>query len=252
MKFASFQSGTEVCMGVVEGETIKEIKGDIFGMWAYTGQTFQASQVKLKAPLMPRHIIGIGKNFLDPGQAKQPVPEMPIFFYKPLSTVIGPEEAIRIPQGTEKVKFESELAAIIGKPAKNIGESEVRDYIFGYTVANDVAAVNYFHPDGHWTIGKAFDTFCPLGPYIETDLDYNAVRVKARVNGETKQDSGMDEIIMPIDKMIAYISRFMTLMPGDVILTGTPAGAGMVVNGDVIECVIDEIGTLRNPVQASK
>ncbi|MCZ8517091.1 fumarylacetoacetate hydrolase family protein [Paenibacillus filicis] len=182
---------------------------------------------------------------------KPPVPEMPILFFKPLTTVTGPGDKVLLPRGTEEIKFESELAVIIGKTAKDIQPSQADEAIFGFTVANDFGATHYFHPEGHWTIGKAFDTFCPLGPVIETEFDYRSARIQAFVNDKVKQDATMDRIITPIDVMISYISRFMTLMPGDVILTGTPAGADMVRDGDIVDCFIEGIGHLRNPVSAS-
>ncbi len=250
MKFVRFSVGSDpiIHSGTAADGQIKEIEGNIFGHWQYTGKSFAMNEVSLKAPLQPRNIIGIGQNYVAEGEAKPPVPELPIFFYKPLSALAGPEEPIKMPLGLEEIKFESELAVVIGREARHIAPEQADACIFGYTVANDVAAPQYFHPNGHWTIGKAFDTFCPLGPVIETELDRESIRVKASVNGEAVQDGKLDLMIMPIDRMIAYISGFMTLLPGDVILTGTPAGAGMVQSGDVIECRIDEIGVLRNRV----
>lgn len=175
---------------------------------------------------------------------------MPILFFKPLGTVVGPEEPVLLPRGTVEIRFEAELAVIIGKPARDLEPAEVDGVIFGYTVANDLGAFQYFHPEGHWTIGKAFDTFCPLGPVLETEFDYRTARIQAAVNGIGKQDSLMERIITPIDVMISYISRFMTLMPGDVILTGTPAGSEAVRDGDVVDCYIEGIGHLRNHVKA--
>jgi 2-keto-4-pentenoate hydratase/2-oxohepta-3-ene-1,7-dioic acid hydratase in catechol pathway len=174
------------------------------------------------------------------------LPEIPVFFFKPTSSVIGPEQEIIIPEDIEQVKFESELAIIIGKEAKNVPESEVLDYVFGYTVGNDVTAPQYFHQDGHWTIGKSFDTFTPLGPVIETELDPFAVTVEARLNNIQKQNSGTELMIIPIRRMVSYLTYVMTLQPGDVILTGSPVGAEFVGAGDVIECKIIEIGSLQN------
>jgi 2-keto-4-pentenoate hydratase/2-oxohepta-3-ene-1,7-dioic acid hydratase in catechol pathway len=251
MKLARFtlQGDSVIRNGVVEGSLIKEFSGDVFGSRVPTGRTYSVEDVKFKAPLVPRHIIGIGKNFPNPGVEKPPIPELPILFFKPLTTVVGPEDAVLLPVGTEEVKFESEVAVIIGKEVKNITPEQADDVIFGCTVANDVGAFMYFHPEGHWTIGKAFDTFCPLGPVIETEFDYRNARIQATVNETRKQDSPMDDIIMPVNQQIAYISQFMTLMPGDIILTGTPAGAEMVRDGDVVDCFIEGIGHLRNPIR---
>jgi 2-keto-4-pentenoate hydratase/2-oxohepta-3-ene-1,7-dioic acid hydratase in catechol pathway len=251
MKFARFvlQGDTVIRNGILEGDEVREFTGDLFTSRTPTDTTYPLAQVELKAPLTPRHIIGIGKNFVGEGEEKPAIPEIPILFFKPITTVVGPDDAVLLPTGTQEIKFEAELAVIIGKQAKNITPQHVEDYIFGYTVANDFGAFDYFHPEGHWTIGKAFDTFCPLGPVIETEFDYRTAQIQATVNGTLKQDSSIERIITPVDHIIAYISRFMTLQPGDVILTGTPAGAELVGDGDVIGCFIEGIGHLRNPVR---
>jgi 2-keto-4-pentenoate hydratase/2-oxohepta-3-ene-1,7-dioic acid hydratase in catechol pathway len=247
MKFARFTADGKTHMGVVNGEVIREIVGDLFTGWEYTGNVFSRQEVTLLAPLVPNEIIGIGANYVAKReQLPNVLPEIPVFFFKPSSSVIGPEAEIVIPAGIDKVKFESELAVVIGKEAKNVPESDVWQYVFGYTVANDVTAPQFFHPDGHWTIGKSFDTFTPLGPVIETELNPSSVWVKARLNGVEKQNSPTELMIIPISKMIAYLTNVMTLKPGDVILTGSPVGAELVGAGDVIECEIAEIGTLRN------
>ncbi|WP_044748243.1 fumarylacetoacetate hydrolase family protein [Bacillus alveayuensis] len=253
MKFTRFIVNDKVYTGVITDSIIREINGDIFRDWEYTGKTFSKSEVKLLAPLEPNQIIGIGANYVSKVEdLPNELPEIPVFFFKPTSSVIGPEEDIIIPKGVEQVKFESELAVVIGKEAKNVPESNVLDYVFGYTVGNDVTAPQYFHQDGHWTLGKAFDTFTPLGPVIETELDPFNVKVKARLNGVEKQNSPTQLMIIPIRKMISYLTRIMTLKPGDVILTGSPLGAEFVKAGDIIECEIEEIGTLRNPFVAAK
>ncbi|MFS0638651.1 fumarylacetoacetate hydrolase family protein [Mesobacillus foraminis] len=247
MKFARFTVDSAPHTGILEGDTIREIKGDPFTNWTYTGNVFLSSQVKFLAPLEPNQIVGIGANYVAKvEEIPEELPAIPVFFFKPVSSVIGPEEDIIIPEGIEQVKFESELAIVIGREAKNVPESEVLDYVFGYTVGNDVTAPQFFRQDGHWTIGKAFDTFTPLGPVIETELDPFAIKVEARLNGTEKQNSATDLMIIPIRKMISYLSSVMTLKPGDVILTGSPLGAEMVQAGDVIECEIKEIGTLKN------
>ena len=207
----------------------------------------------LLAPVEPNQIIGIGANYVSKkADLPSELPEIPVFFFKPTSSVIGPEADIVIPEGIDQVKFESELAIVIGKEAKNVPESEVLDYVFGYTVGNDVTAPQFFHQDGHWTIGKSFDTFTPLGPVIETELDPFQVNVEAKLNGVEKQNSETELMIIPIRKMISYLSTVMTLKPGDVILTGSPVGAEFVGAGEVIECEIKEIGTLRNTFVAAK
>jgi len=247
MKFVRFAIHGKTTQGILEADTIQEIQGDLFGEWRYSGVSYATQDVKLLAPLEPNQIIGIGVNYVSKVEERPgKLPGIPVFFFKPTSSVIGPGDRIVIPGSNQQVKFESELAVVIGKEARNIRESEVLDYVFGYTVGNDVTAPQYFHENGHWTIGKSFDTFTPLGPAIETELNPDTVRVKARLNGVEKQNSGTELMIVPVREMIAYLSRVMTLKPGDVILTGSPLGAEHVGAGCVIECEIKGIGNLKN------
>lgn len=253
MKFIRFTVDSTIHQGIIENETIREINGDMYYSWTYTGKVFTLNEVALLAPLEPNQIIGIGANYVAKAEElPDQLPEIPVFFFKPTSSVIGPDEEIIIPSGIDQVKFESELAIVIGKEAKNVPESEVTDYIFGYTVTNDVTAPQFFHSAGHWMVGKAFDTFTPLGPVIETELDPFNVTVEAHLNGIEKQNSSTQLMIVPIRHMISYLSNVMTLKPGDVILTGSPVGAEFVGAGDVIECGIKEIGTLRNSFVLAK
>lgn len=253
MKITRFCYDLSIHIGAITENIIMEITGDIFGDWEFTGKTFSAEEVRLLPPLKPNQIIGIGANYVSKLEDKpSEFPEIPVFFFKPTSSVIGPDEEIIIPKGIEQVKFESELAIIIGKEAKNVTESNVLDYVFGYTVANDVTAPQFFHEDGHWTIGKSFDTFTPLGPVIETEMDPFSIKVESRLNDVEKQNSSTELMIIPIRRMISYLTSVMTLKPGDVILTGSPVGAELVGAGDVIECRINEIGTLRNTFVKAK
>ncbi|WP_099159690.1 fumarylacetoacetate hydrolase family protein [Virgibacillus ndiopensis] len=252
MKFARFRkrSDREILQGIVTDNGIQQIEGDIFSDWKHTKIIYRLDDIDLLEPLTPRHVIGIGANYVgETDDLPSILPDMPVFFYKPVSSVIGSGTPIVIPNKIEEVKFESELAAIIGKRASNISEEVVTDYIFGYTVANDVTAPQFFHEAGHWTIGKSFDTFTPLGPCIETNLNPDKITVEAYLNGNKKQDSATSLMIFSLRKMIAYLSTVMTLEPGDVILTGSPLGAEMMKNGDEIVCKIAEIGELRNPVE---
>ncbi|GAE35279.1 fumarylacetoacetate hydrolase family protein [Halalkalibacter akibai] len=247
MKFARFQYESTIYTGILSEEGLKEITGDIFDTWTYTGKVFREDDVQLLAPIEANQVIGIGANYVSVSEELPKVlPDIPVFFFKPTSSIIGPEEKIVIPNSLNEVKFESELAIVIGKEAKNVAEVDVLDYIFGYTVANDVTAPQFFHEAGHWMIGKAFDTFTPLGPYIETELDPFSVRVEARLNSIEKQNSSTNLMIVPIRKMISYLSNVMTLKKGDVILTGSPVGAEFAFENDRIECEIKEIGILRN------
>jgi len=249
MKFVRFSADYRVYTGVLENESIKVIEGNLFTGWKYNKAVYSKKNVKILAPLEPNQIIGIGANYVAKEEdLPKSLPEIPVFFFKPTSSVIGTGDDIVLPHGIDKVKFESELAVIIGKEGRFIPESDVSDYVFGYTIGNDVTAPQFFHEDGHWTIGKSFDTFTPLGPAIETELDPAQVKVKARLNNDEKQNSGTMLMIFSISKMISYLSTVMTLKPGDVILSGSPLGAELIGAKDMIECVVDQIGILRNRI----
>lgn len=251
MKFARFKtSNNEIARtAVLEQGSLHEIEGDIFTDWKKTGNVYEANSVRLLAPLIPNSIIGVGKNFVAIGEAKPDhAPAIPVLFYKPVSSMIGPEDQIIMPAQLDGVKFESELAVVIGKKASKITEEEALDYVFGYTIANDVTAPQYFHPDGHWMVAKSFDTFTPIGPYIETELNLSTLNVQAEHNGTLKQDSPLDLMILKIPYLISYLSSVMTLQPGDVFLSGSPAGADFMAVGDSISCRIDGVGVLNNRV----
>jgi len=248
VRFSSPGSGA-VRYGLEEAGAIVEIDAPAWGAHQRTGRVFPFDGVRLHAPVVPGVVIGIGMNFVAEGAPVPRPPDLPILFFKPPTAVIGPDESIVLPRGSTSVKYESELAVVIGRRARHLRDRDVFDYVFGYTVANDLAAPEFHHPDGHWTISKSFDGFCPLGPAIETYVDLAAVMIEAYVNGERRQSAGLDRMITKVAPMVAYISGFMTLSPGDVILTGTPAGAGGVGDGDVVECVIEGIGRLRNRVE---
>lgn len=252
MKFVRFkqEKNESVLQGILTEDGIRQVEGDVFGEWEETENQYKLDEVEMLVPFEVRHVIGIGANYVGKEEdLPEETPEIPVFFYKPLSSVIPSGEPIVIPSSIHEVKFESELAVVIGKEAKNISEEEVTDYIFGYTVANDVTAPQFFHQDGHWAVGKSFDTFTPIGPVVETELDPDKVVVEAYLNGDKKQDSATTLMIVSMRKMIAYLSTVMTLQPGDVILTGSPLGAEMMKDGDEIVCEIAEIGKLQNPVK---
>lgn len=253
MKFARFTYENKTWYGRLEDNSLKIIEGSPLEEWSYTGEEVSVDQVNLLSPVIPQKIIGIGANYVEKKESvPTQLPKMPVFFLKPSSSVIGPETSISLPDGIDEVKFESELAIVIGKEAKNVAKEDVFDYVFGYTIGNDVTAPQYFHADGHWTLGKAFDTFTPLGPVIETELDPSTIFVKADVNGEQKQNSSTECMIVPIREMVSYLSKVMTLHSGDVILTGSPLGAHFVQNGDEVTCRIDEIGALNNSIKCAK
>jgi 2-keto-4-pentenoate hydratase/2-oxohepta-3-ene-1,7-dioic acid hydratase in catechol pathway len=206
--------------------------------------------VRLLAPVIPRSkIVAVGKNYAD--HAKEmggDVPTTPLIFFKPNTSVIGPDDPIVLPEFTNEVSYEAELAVVISKVCKDVEPEAVRSYVLGYTVANDVTARDAQRTDGQWARAKGFDTSCPLGPWIDTDLDPEDVAVRSRVNGELKQDGRTADMVLDVDFLVSYVSKAMTLLPGDVILTGTPAGVGSIDHGDRVECEVEGIGVLSNPV----
>jgi 2-keto-4-pentenoate hydratase/2-oxohepta-3-ene-1,7-dioic acid hydratase in catechol pathway len=204
---------------------------------------------ELLPPVSPGKIVCIGRNYADHAKelGNEP-PSEPIIFLKPPSAVIGPEGMIVIPPQSQRVDFEGELAIVVGKTARNIRAAEWRDYVAGFTCANDVTARDLQKKDVQFTRGKSFDTFLPLGPCLSTDIDPAAARLITRVNGEVRQDGNTRDIIFGCDRIFEFISSVMTLNPGDVILTGTPAGVGPLKSGDTVEVEIEGIGTLRNVV----
>lgn len=206
---------------------------------------------RLLAPVVPRKIVCIGRNYRDhAAELGNTVPKEPLLFLKPSSAVIGPGEAIRIPEQSQRVDFEGELAVVIGKAASHIGaEEDVRPYIRGYTIVNDVTARDLQKVDGQWSRAKGFDTFCPMGPLVTDEIDPDSgIAVETRLNGKLKQQGSTRDLIFPIATLLRHITAAMTLMPGDVIPTGTPAGVGPMRAGDRVEIVISGIGILANPV----
>ena len=207
-------------------------------------------KVKLLPPVIPGKIIAIGRNYIEHAKEQQvEVPDTPLIFLKPASTVIGPGCNILLPPQSKQVEFEAELAVVIGKTGRWIDMQHVDEYIFGYTIANDVTARDLQHSDSQWTRSKGFDTFCPLGPWIETDIDPSDILITCRVNGEIRQMASTREMVFNIPQLVVYISSVMTLMPGDVILSGTPAGVGQLEPDDQITISIEGIGDLVNHVK---
>ncbi|WP_425802156.1 fumarylacetoacetate hydrolase family protein [Desulfitobacterium sp. Sab5] len=215
-----------------------------------TGRILQLSEVQLLAPVHPSKVVCIGLNYAkhieEFGNTR---PEAPIIFIKPSTSVIGPEAEIISPAISGQVDHEAELAVVIGKTAKDISEEKAFDYIFGYTCGNDVTARDLQRKDGQWTRGKSFDTFCPIGPWIVTDLDPSHLDIRALLNGQVKQSSNTRNFLNPVAKLVSFISQVMTLLPGDVILTGTPEGVGPMKSGDEIAVQVEGIGELRNRIR---
>jgi 2-keto-4-pentenoate hydratase/2-oxohepta-3-ene-1,7-dioic acid hydratase in catechol pathway len=240
----------EVLQGVISGETVREVSGDILGKWSVTNRSWPLPEVKLLPPVEPSKIVCLGRNYLDHAAEFNNVPpKEPLIFLKPPSSLLPPEEPIVRPPNVERVDFEGELAVVISRKCSQLKNGEdVRPYIAGYTVLNDVSARDYQPIDKQWTRAKGFDTFCPLGPVLETEFDVASGHVETLLNGVRKQYSPLSAMIFPVNVIIPWVSRVMILLPGDVIATGTPAGVSPMKDGDVVEVVIAGIGTLRNTV----
>lgn len=251
MKYIRFIHEGAIRFGTLDGEKITVLDRSFLEKKNLpTGQILTFKDVQLLAPVHPSKVVCIGLNYAkhiaEFGGSK---PEDPIIFIKPNTSVIGPEAEIIAPAMSQQVDHEAELAVVIGKTAKDISEDKAFDYIFGYTCGNDVTARDLQRKDGQWTRGKGFDTFCPLGPWIVTDLDPNHLDVRAILNGKVKQSSNTQYFLNPITKLVSFISQVMTLLPGDVILTGTPEGVSPMKSGDEIVVQVEGIGELRNRIR---
>jgi 2-keto-4-pentenoate hydratase/2-oxohepta-3-ene-1,7-dioic acid hydratase in catechol pathway len=229
---------------------IHYVKGDIFGVYEVTDRTCSLEDVHLLAPVEPSKVLCIGLNYRDHAvEFGKPIPAEPLLFLKPSTSVIGPEENIVYPPQTQNLHYEAELAIVIGKKAKNVAQSKAVEYIFGYTVGNDVTARDLQNKDGQWSRAKGFDTFCPLGPWIETDVvNPDNLSIKLTQNGEVRQNSNTKNLVFRCFELVEYLSAIMTLLPGDVIMTGTPGGIGAMNPGDRIDTYIEKIGVLKNCV----
>ena len=240
----------DITYGAVEPEGIRLYRGTPFVAWEPTETVVAWDEAKLLAPVIPTKIVAVGKNYANhAAEMGSEIPESPILFLKPPTSVIGPLRAIRLPDQSKEVHHEAELAVVIGQVTKNVEIEDVGPKILGYTAANDVTARDLQREDGQWTRAKGFDTFCPLGPAIDTDLDpQEDLAIVARVNGETRQSATTSELIFGVGELVSFVSKVMTLLPGDVILTGTPEGVGPIEHGDRVEVEVEGVGVLVNPV----
>ncbi len=223
------------------------LDGHPFGDVRRTDQVAPLESVRLLAPIIPSKILCVGMNYAD--HAKElggDVPSEPLIFSKPATAVIGPGDQIRLPRLSREVHHEAELAVVIGRLVRNIAVEDAPAAILGYTCANDVTARDLQASDGQWTRSKGFDTFCPLGPWIDTDVDPAGVGVGCSVNGEVRQDGSTSDLVFDVAQLVAYCAAFATLLPGDVILTGTPAGVGPLRDGDTVTVFVDGVGELTN------
>jgi 2-keto-4-pentenoate hydratase/2-oxohepta-3-ene-1,7-dioic acid hydratase in catechol pathway len=233
---------------ISDGQVVFYLGDPIFG--AELGkESAPLSAVKLLAPVTPGKVVCIGMNYrAHAAEISIDVPDEPLIFFKPISAVIGPEDSIVLPKQSDQVELEIELAIVIGKQAKEISYSEAKDAIFGFTIGNDVTARDLQFSDTQWARSKGFDTFCPLGPWIETELDTSVIKLESRINGRSRQRSKCSDMITDVYEIVSYVSQNLTLFPGDVILTGSPAGLARIEAGDQVECEITGIGVLHNPV----
>ncbi len=250
MKVARFSNGAEPRFGIVDGPELVVLKGHpLVAGYQTTGERIPLKEVKLLAPTIPSKIVCIGKNFADhAAEIGEEVTEEPLIFLKPSSAIIGHGDAIVIPPQSKQVELEAELCLVIGKLAKNVTEDKALEYLWGVTIANDVTARDLQFGDGQWARSKGFDTFCPLGPWVETEFVPDGQVIESRINGEVRQNVAISEMVHKIPFIISYVSKNMTLLPGDIILTGSPAGISVINAGDMIECEIEGIGILSNPV----
>jgi len=265
MRIARFSSGGDPQYGIVElaedggdhPDTVSVLTGDPIAMPVQlTGERKELDGVRLLAPVIPRSkVVGVGRNFV--AHAKElgnDVPDTPLTFFKPNTSVIGPGDQIVYPDASNEVSFEGELAVVIGRICRHVPLDRVADVIFGYTVANDVTARDLQKPDGQWARAKGYDTFCPLGPWITTHQTLDEVadlRIRTTLDGEERQNGSTRLMVFSIPELVEYISSYTTLLPGDVILTGTPAGVGPMLPGQEVSIEIEGVGTLTNPVASA-
>ncbi|UCC87461.1 MAG: fumarylacetoacetate hydrolase family protein [Anaerolineales bacterium] len=252
MKIIRFQTASGPEFGILEGETVYNAEGDYASGFRAGEPVRELSQITLLSPCQPTKIIAIGRNYAaHAAEHGDEVPSQPLIFLEPPSAVIGPGEPIVCPPQSAQVEHESELAVVIGRRAQRIAATDAWDHVLGYTCANDVTARDLQRSDGQWSRAKGFDTFAPMGPWIITDLDPANLTVTCRVNNQVKQQGSTSDMVFKIPQLIEYISAAMTLEPGDVILTGTPEGVGLIRPGDQVEVEVEGIGVLSNPVVAA-
>ena len=254
MKLVRFLEKQAVCYGKLEGRSVVELAepGQVWraDLFKETERQFNLDEIKLLSPCLPSKVVCLGLNYRSHAEEMKVVlPDAPILFLKPSTSVIGPGEAIVYPLQSRRVDYESELGVVIGRPAYKIDRAEALNYVLGYTCANDITARDKQPADGQWTYAKGFNTFCPLGPVIETGIkDPENLHIKGLLNGRLVQEASTADHYFSVAEIIEYVSGCMTLLPGDVIMTGTPSGIGPLLPGDSFEVIIEGIGTLQNDV----
>ena len=261
MRIARFALDGDVSFGVVEGEgddpadpgdlQVAMMQSHPFGPTVLTGERHPLAAVRLLAPVLPSKVVCIGKNYADhAAEMGGEAPAAPVVFLKPSTSVIGPGEAVRLPRDSERVDHEAELGVVIGRLCRDVPRSRALEVVLGYTCGNDVTARDHQKADGQWTRGKSHDTFCPIGPWVETEMDVADTEVSCHVDGELRQDGRTSSLLHDVPAVIEWVTAFMTLLPGDVILTGTPAGVGPLTAGSSVSVSVGGVGTLTNPVVA--
>ena len=257
MRLGRIASPDGVAFVSIEGEgdaaIAKEIAEHPFGTPTFTGRSWPLADVRLLAPILASKVVCVGRNYAaHAAESGNEVPDEPVIFLKPNTSIVGPGAPIVLPPSSNLVHHEAELAVVIGRPCKDVPAAKALDVVLGYTVANDVSARDHQQQDGQWTRAKGHDTFCPLGPWIETNIDPTDLEITAQVDGQTRQRSRTSLMVHDIPKLIEWVSAVMTLLPGDVILTGTPEGVGPLVDGGTVSITVEGIGTLTNPVTAKR
>ena len=260
MKILRFAINRKVNYGILEDDSIRVIQGTPYSCFRrpssslrLTDNTYKLDEVRLLAPCLPSKIVAVGLNYRSHAEEfKLQIPSVPLIFLKPSTAVIGPEDKIVYPKVSKRVDYEGELAVVIGRKAKAVDRVMAKEFILGYTCLNDVSARYEQRDDGQWTRAKSYDTFAPIGPYIETEVSPDDLKLETYLNGDLRQSTRTSDRIFPVDMLVSFISNIMTLLPGDVVATGTPSGIGPMKPGGVVEVKVEHIGTLRNYVLAQK
>ena len=248
--YVRFEYQNQVAYGVLEGESIHELTGDLFAAAQRTGRTIRLSDARLLAPVEPSKVIAVGLNYRS-HLGDRPVAAYPGLFAKYPTSIVGPGANIVIPEGAQNLHYEGELVVVIGKRAQNVAAENAHEYIFGVTAGNDVSERDWQRDDLQWLRAKASDTFGPVGPVILAGANYDDLLVQTRLNGEVRQSESTKDLIFSIDEIVSYVSKYVTLMPGDIIFTGTPGSTAAMRPGDVVEIEVAGVGILRNTVVAA-
>jgi 2-keto-4-pentenoate hydratase/2-oxohepta-3-ene-1,7-dioic acid hydratase in catechol pathway len=260
LRIVRFGIRGRVKYGILDDNIIRSLRINPFTRFKGPGNSFtfdedsyELREVRLLAPCLPSKVIGLGLNYRSHAEeTKLPIPSIPLIFLKPSTAVVGPGDEIILPRFSRRVDYEGELGVVIGKEAKDFPKEKAKDYILGYTCVNDISERYAQKEDGQWTRAKGFDTFAPIGPWIETDVSPDNLKLATYLNGELRQSASTSDLIFGVDDLLSFISGVMTLLPGDIIATGTPSGIGQMNPGDIVEVRIDKIGTLRNFVVGQK